>query len=125
MPSRPSLEERIIALPANPTTCPQGSPIPGSGASLAADLVPLASLALGATATVQFISEELEEDLDLLRYLERGASCPAAGCGCGRWWRPATSWWWRRMASRCPLRLKVAQEVRMRPQPAPMAGPAP
>jgi hypothetical protein len=29
------------------------------------------------------------------------------------------------MASRCPLRLKVAQEVRMRPQPAPMAGPAP
>jgi Fe2+ transport system protein FeoA len=123
-PSRPSLEERIIALPANPTTCPQGSPIPGSGASLAADLVPLASLALGATATVQFISEELEEDLDLLRYLERGGIMP------GRRLRvrevvPASDLMVVEAEGQpVPLGLKVAQKVRVRPQPAPVAGPA-
>lgn len=72
----PRVEERIFALLHNPTTCPHGSPIPGAGATLAPDLVPLGSLAPGQTATVHFISEELEEDSEVLHYLERGRITP-------------------------------------------------
>ncbi len=67
----PAIEARIFALLGNPTTCPHGSPIPGTGATLSPDLVPLDTLAVGDKANVQFISEELEEDLELLRYLDR------------------------------------------------------
>ena len=70
------LAERIVAMLGNPQTCPHGSPIPGSGARLATDLVTLNSLAAGAEGTLEFISEELEEDMDLLRYLERGGLMP-------------------------------------------------
>lgn len=70
------LEERIVDLLGNPQSCPHGSPIPGSGARLDPSLVPLNSLAAGEEATIGFISEELEEDLELLRYLERGGLKP-------------------------------------------------
>lgn len=109
----PRLEERIFALLNNPTTCPHGSPIPGTGVSLAPDLVPLSSLALGDAATVQFVSEELEEDHDLLSYLERGHIMPGQAL---------------RVAEiaggviilhidgeRIPLGLDVAAKVRVRP----------
>ena len=67
----PMIEQRIFALLGNPTTCPHGSPIPGTGATLSPDLVPMDTLEIGDAATVEFISEELEEDLELLRYLDR------------------------------------------------------
>jgi DtxR family Mn-dependent transcriptional regulator len=67
----PIIEERLFKLLNNPTTCPHGSPIPGTGATLSPDLVPLDSLNVGDKATVTFISEELEEDSALLGYLER------------------------------------------------------
>jgi DtxR family Mn-dependent transcriptional regulator len=67
----PVIEERIFQLLGNPTTCPHGSPIPGTGAKLSADWVPLDQFAAGEDAVIEFISEELEEDLDLLRYLDR------------------------------------------------------
>jgi DtxR family transcriptional regulator, iron-dependent repressor len=67
----PMIEQRIFALLGNPTTCPHGSPIPGTGAVLSPDLVPMDTLEVGDAATVEFISEELEEDLELLRYLDR------------------------------------------------------
>jgi len=67
----PVIEDRIFALLGNPTTCPHGSPIPGTGATLSKDLVPMDTLVVGDAATVEFISEELEEDLELLRYLDR------------------------------------------------------
>lgn len=67
----PMIEQRIFALLGNPTTCPHGSPIPGTGAILSPDLVPMDTLEVGDAATVEFISEELEEDLELLRYLDR------------------------------------------------------
>lgn len=72
----PRLEERILGLLGNPQSCPHGSPIPGSGARLDPSLVPLSALVAGAEATIGFISEELEEDLELLRYLERGGLKP-------------------------------------------------
>jgi DtxR family Mn-dependent transcriptional regulator len=74
----PRLEARIFALAGNPTTCPHGSPIPGTGGKMAPDLALLDSLATGEEATVEFISEELEEDLELLRYLERGGITPGS-----------------------------------------------
>jgi DtxR family Mn-dependent transcriptional regulator len=66
----PVIEQRIIELLGNPRTCPHGSPIPGTGAVLDPDLVPLTRLRAGETATLEFISEELEEDIGILRYLD-------------------------------------------------------
>lgn len=68
----PRVEERIFSILGHPTTCPHGSPIPGTGATLDPNLVPLDTLKQGDRAIVRFISEELEEDLELLRYLEQG-----------------------------------------------------
>ncbi len=74
----PRLEPGIFALAGNPTTCPHGSPIPGTDGRVATDLVPLSTLAAGDYATVEFISEELEEDPELLGYLERGGVVPGS-----------------------------------------------
>lgn len=72
----PRLEERIMALLNNPTHCPHGSPIPGTGGRVDPALVPLDTLTAGESGTVEFISEELEEDPELLGYLERGRIMP-------------------------------------------------
>lgn len=72
----PLIEERIMAMLGNPTTCPHGSPIPGTGATLDPALVSLESLDEGERATVEFISEELEEDGEILHYLERHSIKP-------------------------------------------------
>lgn len=66
----PLIEERITKLLGNPRTCPHGSPIPGSGAVLDPALVALDSLAVGDEATLEFISEEIEEDFGILQYLD-------------------------------------------------------
>jgi DtxR family Mn-dependent transcriptional regulator len=67
----PVIEARIMRLLNNPTTCPHGSPIPGTGATLDPSWVAMDQIDEGGRATIRFISEELEEDLDLLRYLEQ------------------------------------------------------
>ena len=72
----PVIEERIFKLLGNPTTCPHGSPIPGTGYTLSPDLRPLDSFETGDKANIQFISEELEEDLELLRYLDKHSLKP-------------------------------------------------
>ncbi len=72
----PRMEERLFAILNHPKTCPHGSPIPGTGAKLDPNLVRMDSLREGDRATVRFISEELEEDLELLRYLEQGSVKP-------------------------------------------------
>jgi DtxR family Mn-dependent transcriptional regulator len=74
----PLIEERISDLLGHPRTCPHGSPIPGNGASLDPGLVSLDHLAPGDCARLEFISEELEEDGDLLRYLETHGMKPGA-----------------------------------------------
>lgn len=66
----PVIEQRIVKLLNNPTTCPHGSPIPGTGATLDPSWVPMDTLDESQVATIRFISEELEEDLELLHYLE-------------------------------------------------------
>ncbi|TMB98655.1 MAG: metal-dependent transcriptional regulator [Chloroflexi bacterium] len=74
----PRLEKKIFELAGNPTTCPHGSPIPGTGAQLAPDLVLLSALKNGDHAVLEFISEELEEDMELLKYLERSQMTPGS-----------------------------------------------
>jgi DtxR family Mn-dependent transcriptional regulator len=72
----PRLYDRIMELAGNPKTCPHGSPIPGTGYRLSPDLQPLASLKAGEEAAIVFISEELEEDQELMKYLERSKMMP-------------------------------------------------
>lgn len=72
----PRLYDRIMELAGNPKTCPHGSPIPGTGYRLSPELQPLGSLKAGDEAAVVFISEELEEDQELMKYLERSKMMP-------------------------------------------------
>src|SRR5581483_5255898 len=74
----PLIEERISDLLGHPKTCPHGSPIPGNGASLDPGLVSLDRLGPGDCPRPAFISEELEEDGDLLKYLETHGMKPGA-----------------------------------------------
>jgi len=72
----PLIEKQMVKLLNNPTTCPHGSPIPGTGATLDPAWRPLDSFEEGNRAEVKFISEELEEDGDLLHYLEQHSIRP-------------------------------------------------
>jgi len=66
----PVIEQKIVQLLNNPTTCPHGSPIPGTGATLDPSWRPVDTFEVGEGFRIRFISEELEEDLELLHYLE-------------------------------------------------------
>ncbi len=70
------IEQRIMKLLNNPKTCPHGSPIPGTGATLDPSWAPLDTFAEGERGRIRFISEELEGDLELLHYLENHALKP-------------------------------------------------
>lgn len=72
----PRLYDKIMELAGNPKTCPHGSPIPGTGYRLSSELESLASLKPGDQAAIVFISEELEEDRELMVYLERSKMMP-------------------------------------------------
>lgn len=74
----PRLEQQIMKMAGNPKTCPHGSPIPGTGATLDPNLERLGDLKAGDEATLIHISEELEEDHELLVYLERSRMIPGA-----------------------------------------------
>jgi len=59
----------------DPTTCPHGNPIPGSGYA-APDAVSLDSLAVGSRFTVSRIPEELEFAPGILDFLEQSSLLP-------------------------------------------------
>jgi len=63
------VEEAINRLLDNPTTCPHGNPIPGSGYT-PPDVVPLSEVEVGGQFTVNRIPEELEFTPGLLDFLE-------------------------------------------------------
>lgn len=73
----PNLEARLLEALHHPTTCPHGNPIPGLG-ELAADEFPLDQVATGDTVIIQRITEEAEEDLQLMRYLQEHGVAPGA-----------------------------------------------
>ena len=70
-----SVEVAINRMLENPTTCPHGNPIPGSG-YLQADLIALSDLHVGDAFTVTRIPEELEFTPGLLDFLEDNAILP-------------------------------------------------
>jgi DtxR family Mn-dependent transcriptional regulator len=72
----PRVEERILAVLGHPTTCPHGSPIPGSGSSSQADVTRLEDAITGDHVTVVRISEEAERDRELLGYFQRSGLLP-------------------------------------------------
>jgi len=110
----PRLEKKIFELAGNPKTCPHGSPIPGTGARLAPDLVALSSLNAGEEATLQFISEELEEDRELLNYLERSRMTPGSPIRISDHSRSTGVVVVERDGAAVPLGLAVAQKIRVR-----------
>jgi DtxR family Mn-dependent transcriptional regulator len=73
----PLVEERLAKLLGNPTTCPHGNVIPGSGAKQALG-TPLDQVPAPATVNVIRIFEVAEEDIDLLRFLYQSGIVPGA-----------------------------------------------
>jgi DtxR family transcriptional regulator, Mn-dependent transcriptional regulator len=73
----PKIEAHLLRVLGNPTTCPHGNPIPGLG-SLASDEVPLDRVRTGDELVIQRITEEAEEDLQLMRYLQEHGVAPGA-----------------------------------------------
>jgi DtxR family Mn-dependent transcriptional regulator len=65
------VEARLVILLGNPTTCPHGNPIPGSGASEAdnASYAALSTTSVGDTVRLERITEEVELDSESLTYL--------------------------------------------------------
>jgi DtxR family transcriptional regulator, Mn-dependent transcriptional regulator len=71
------VEGAIVHLLGEPTTCPHGNPIPGSGYQ-PPDAVALARVATGGAFTITRIPEELEFTPGLLEFLEHAALVPGA-----------------------------------------------
>ena len=72
-----TVEQAIMRVLGDPTTCPHGNPIPGSNYAAPA-AVPLVDLDVGSGFTVSRIPEELEFTPGLLEFLEEPRSCPAS-----------------------------------------------
>ena len=73
----PTVEAAMMARLDDPTTCPHGNPIPGSGYE-APDLVPLDSIGVGDAFTVRRIPEELEFREGMLDFLEESSITPGS-----------------------------------------------
>jgi DtxR family transcriptional regulator, Mn-dependent transcriptional regulator len=69
----PAVEERIMALLGNPTTCPHGNPFPGLPRPAT---VLISTLREGDAAEIDGVQEEAEEDADLMRFLQQNGMTP-------------------------------------------------
>jgi DtxR family Mn-dependent transcriptional regulator len=70
----PAIEQRVVAVLGNPTTCPHGNPIPGSGVNSREYLHDqhaqrLSAAPVGRPVEVLCTSEVVEDEATLLRYL--------------------------------------------------------
>jgi DtxR family transcriptional regulator, Mn-dependent transcriptional regulator len=73
------VEERMVAVLGNPTTCPHGNPIPGAEPDpSAASQQPLALVEEGTTVRLERISEDVETDMSSLLYLDEHGFIPGA-----------------------------------------------
>jgi DtxR family Mn-dependent transcriptional regulator len=70
------VEERILAVLGDPTTCPHGSPIPGTGARVAVDAIRLQTVPTGSHIAIERVSEEAENNRDLLGFFQRSGLLP-------------------------------------------------
>ena len=71
------VEARLVELLNNPTTCPHGNPIPGSGAPIR-KLVALASSEPGDRVRLERVTEQVEIDMPSLTYLSEHGFTPGA-----------------------------------------------
>jgi DtxR family Mn-dependent transcriptional regulator len=74
----PRVEERIMAVLGNPTTCPHGNPFPGIDPASRPKTRPLATAVAGEEWTIDGINEEAEEDHDLMSFYEKNGLKPGA-----------------------------------------------
>jgi len=70
-----AVEQAIVRVLGDPTTCPHGNPIPGAG-YVAPASVPLSEVLVGGDFTVSRIPEELEFAPGLLEFLEEADVVP-------------------------------------------------
>ncbi len=71
------VEERMWAVMDNPQTCPHGNPIPGAGYQ-PPRMKPMADMEPGDVYPLERISEELELDAEMMRYLDESNLRPHA-----------------------------------------------
>src|SRR5438128_3009521 len=74
----PRVEERIMAVLGNPTTCPHGNPFPGVDPATRPVTRPLSSARPGEEWTLDGINEEAEEDHELMTFYEKNGLKPGA-----------------------------------------------
>jgi DtxR family transcriptional regulator, Mn-dependent transcriptional regulator len=72
----PRVEARLAELLGNPPTCPHGNPIDEHAARTRPPGIPLSGAEAGSEVTIYRITEEAEEDVELLTYLEQAGLVP-------------------------------------------------
>ncbi len=72
------VEDRLVVLLDNPTTCPHGNPIPGTEAP-ERELVALAEFEPGDNVRLELVTEQVEIDLESLTYLSVHGFVPGTG----------------------------------------------
>ncbi len=72
----PRVEERILAVLGDPTTCPHGSPIPGTGGVYSSEAFRVANASSGDHVVIERISEDAENDRELLSFFQRSGLLP-------------------------------------------------
>ncbi|HEX2699292.1 MAG TPA: metal-dependent transcriptional regulator [Acidimicrobiales bacterium] len=73
------VEERLVVLLDNPTTCPHGNPIPGTAApDYETELVALARSEPGDRVRLRRVTEQVEIDIEALTYLSVHGFVPGA-----------------------------------------------
>jgi DtxR family Mn-dependent transcriptional regulator len=73
----PVMEERIMALVGQATTCPHGNPIPGQNEGYAGQ-IRLDTTKAGQVFTIRRIAEEAEEETPIVAFLEANGLVPGA-----------------------------------------------
>ena len=73
-----AVEQRLIALLDNPSTCPHGNPIPGAAAAPKQPLQNMAEAAGAGPVTLARISEKLQSDVNAMRFLRTHGLRPGA-----------------------------------------------
>jgi len=73
------VEERVVRMLDDPGTCVHGNPIPGSSHAVdQSDLRPLHEVPPGERVRLERLTEDLELDLDVMRFFEDGGLMPGA-----------------------------------------------
>lgn len=73
------VEARMLDILGDPATCPHGNPIPGSAHSVDyTGLVPLKDVSPGGRAVLRRLTEDLELELEVMRFFEESGLMPGA-----------------------------------------------